>query len=83
MTRNAMLVRVVGATAVAAALTFGAKTALANESVTSCWNPPHTVGSCSTPGFNCQDECDTWNEPGTTSGQCAATPENCCSCLQR
>lgn len=85
MTKNAMLVPLAGAIAVAAALTFGARTALANDSAMTCWNPPATVGYCTEPGFDCQNECDAWNGEGTTTGVCVPEEsggQQCCNCFQ-
>lgn len=65
-----------------AVLGFGASAAFARPSL-DCNNPPFVVGSCLTPGFNCQDACDFWNGPGTTTGACAQPPDTqqCCFCF--
>jgi hypothetical protein len=64
-------------------LGFGASVALARPALV-CDNPPVVVGSCQTPGFDCQAECDFWNGQGTTQGVCAPYPETqgCCFCLE-
>ncbi|MGI8842069.1 MAG: hypothetical protein ACR2HZ_00090 [Gemmatimonadaceae bacterium] len=64
-------------------LGFGASVALARP-VMVCDNPPVVVGSCQTPGFDCQLECDLWNGEGNTTGVCAPYPETqgCCFCVE-
>ena len=66
-----------------AVLGFGASVAFAGPSM-DCNNPPFVVGSCLTPGFDCQAACDFWNGTGNTSGECAQPPDTqqCCFCLE-
>jgi hypothetical protein len=61
--------------AVLVALTFGARVALANASMT-C--PPDSIGTCTSPS-QCQSMCDVvYPPPGTSFGDCHF---GCCRCL--
>ena len=68
---------------VISSLAFAADRALAGDTVDGCLDGyPTVVGSCLTPGFDCQAECDAVWGQGARSGQCASGPQQCCSCLE-